>query len=225
MFTVIWRSLALYSLLILAVRLMGKRQLGQLEVSEFVVTMFLANLATVPLESAEISIFTGVIPILLVLGTELLIAWLTTRSVLFRRIFCGKPVILIDNGKILMENLRKNRINLDELTMQLREKEIFDLREVKFAILETNGQISALIYAKNRPASAAEAGQKVKDTELPVTLISDGKLLEQNLPLIGKDRHWAEAQLRQRNCSLKEVLLMTSDIKNNIQFIKRESRK
>ena len=225
MFTVIWRSVALYTLLILAVRLMGKRQLGQLEVSEFVVTMLLANLATIPMENTEISVFTGVIPILLVLGTELLISWLTTRSIFFRKLFCGKPVILIDNGKILMDNLRKNRINLDELTMQLREKEIFDLSQVKFAILETNGQVSVMVYARHRPASAADAGQKVKESELPVTLISDGVLLEQNLPLIGKDRSWIASQLQQRNCSLQEVILMTSDAGNHVFFAKRESGK
>lgn len=225
MFTVIWRSVVLYSLLILAVRLMGKRQLGQLEVSEFVVTMFLANLATIPMEDAEISVFSGIIPILSVLGTELFIAWLTTRSIFFRRVFCGKPVILIDNGKILMENLRKSRINLDELTMQLREKEIFDLQQVKYAILETNGQVSVLVYAKYQPVTAKDAGQKAEETELPVTLISDGKLLEKNLPLIRKDRHWLEAQLRQRSCRPEQVLLMTSDIKNNICFIKRETGK
>ena len=225
MFTVIWRSVALYSLLILAVRLMGKRQLGQLEVSEFVVTMLLANLATIPMENTEISVFSGVVPILLVLGTELLIAWLTTRSVFFRRIFCGKPAILIENGKILMDSLKKNRINLDELTMQLREKEIFDLSQVKFAILETNGQISTLVYAKYQPASAKDAGQKAEETELPVTLISDGKLLEHNLPLIGKDRHWVESELRRRNCPRKEVLLMTCDVKNNVYFARREKRK
>jgi len=221
MWTVIWRTVILYSLLILAVRLLGKRQIGQMEPSEFVVTMLLANLATIPLEESNIPISHGIVPILLVFGGELLIAWLTTCSVFFRKLFCGKPEILIDNGRISYKALKKNRVNLDELTMHLREKEIFDLSEVKFAILETNGQLSTLLYAKNRPADAKHAGIKVVDTELPITLISDGKLLRENLAVAKKNEAWLHSQLAKRNCKQADVLLMTVDVTNKIHFIKR----
>ncbi len=222
MWTTIWRTGILYSLLILAVRLLGKRQIGQMEPSEFVVTMLLANLATIPLEETDVPIWHGIVPIALVFSGELLIAWLTTCSPFFRRVFCGKPEILIDNGKICYKALKKNRVNLDELTMHLREKEIFDLSEVKFAILETNGQLSTLLYAKNRPADARSAGIKVTDTELPVTLISDGKLMRENLSVAKKSIFWVEKELKKRNCRLSQVLLMTVDSSGKIHFVKRD---
>jgi len=221
MWTMIWRTAILYSLLILSVRLLGKRQIGQMEPSEFVVTMLLANLAAIPLEETDIPIMHGIVAIALVFGGELLIAWLTTCSPFFRKLFCGKPEILIDNGKICYKALKKNRVNLDELTMQLREKEIFDLSEVKFAILETNGQLSTLLYAKDRPASARSAGIKVTDTELPITLISDGKLLRENLVVAKKTFLWVEKELAKRRCKLSEVLLMSVDAAEKIHFVKK----
>ncbi len=221
MWTMLWRTAILYSLLILAVRLLGKRQIGQMEPSEFVVTMLLANLAAIPLEETDIPILHGIVSIALVFAGELLIAWLTTCSLFFRQVFCGKPEILIDNGKLCYKALKKNRVNLDELTMQLREKEIFDLSEVKFAILETNGQLSTMLYAKNRPADAKAAGIKVEDTELPITLISDGKLLRENLAVAKKTHLWVNKELAKRSCKQADVLLMTVDAAEKIHFVKR----
>lgn len=222
MLTMIFRTMLLYALLILVVRLLGKRQLGQMEPSEFVVTMLLANLATIPMEEPDTPVTHGIVPIALVFAAEYGIAYLTLRSIFIRRLFCGKPVILIENGKISAKNLRRTRINLDELTMHLREKEIFDLSEVKFAILETNGQLSTLLYSKNMPASAKEAGIKVRETELPVTLISDGKLMQENLALTDKDESWVQTELKKRNCTQKQTLLLTVDAANRIYFVKRE---
>lgn len=222
MWEMIWKTAILYSCLVLAVRLLGKRQIGQMEPSEFVVTMLLANLATLPLEDQSIPLLHGIVPIALVFGAELLIAWLTTVSIFVRRIFCGKPAIIIENGKILYKELKKNRVNLDELTMHLREKDIFDLTEVKFAILETNGQLSTLLYAKDRPVSAKDAGQKVSDTELPITLISDGKLLRKNLTVAKKTESWLASQLQLRNCTQRDVVLFTVDAANKIFFVRRD---
>lgn len=225
MWTMIWRTVLLHAILILTVRLLGKRQIGQMEPSEFVVTMLLANLATIPMEDPDRSVFHGIIPISLVIAAEMLMAFLMLRSIRLRRLFCGKPVILIQNGKIQEKNLRSARVNLDELTMHLREQEIFDLTEVKFAILETNGQLSTMLYAKDRPASAKDAGIKVKETELPVTLISGGKLMEENLALTGHDKRWVEQELHKRNCTQTQVLLMTLDAAGKIYFVRRKDYK
>ena len=217
----IFRTLVFYALLLIVVRLLGKRQIGEMEPSEIVVTMLLANLASITIENLDMSIFFGIVPILLVFGAELLLSYLTFRSIGIRKLFCGKPVILIDNGKICEKNLRKTRINLDELTMDLRENGIFDLTTVKFAILETDGQLSTMLYAKEQPASAKDAGQRVSDTELPVTLISDGRLVRDNLHLIKRDAAWVDAQLAQRKCSMEQVLLMTVDAAGHIVFVKK----
>ena len=129
------RTLALYLVLVAALRLLGKRQVGQMEPSEFAVMMLLANLATVPVENLDMSILYGIIPIILIYGAEMLFSVLTLRSIRLRKLLCGKPVILIENGRISERNLKRTRITLDELTMHLREKGIFDLNTIKYAIL------------------------------------------------------------------------------------------
>ena len=216
------RTLALYLVLVAALRLLGKRQVGQMEPSEFAVMMLLANLATVPIENLDMSILYGIIPIILIYGAEMLFSVLTLRSIRLRKLLCGKPVILIENGRISERNLKRTRITLDELTMHLREKGIFDLNTIKYAILETNGQVSTLQFAKDMPATAKDAGQKVTDTELPITLISDGRIMHKNLPLTGYERTWLETQLRMRKALPQEVLLMTVDSAGHIIFIRKQ---
>ncbi len=223
MINILLRTGLMYSLLLLAVRLLGKRQLGEMEPSEFVVSMLLANLATIPMEEPDIPIFHGILPVALVFGAESLIAYVSLRSTGIRKFFCGKPVILIENGRISAENLRKTRVNLDELTMHLREKDIFDLSTVKFAILETNGQLSTLLYEKDQPPTAKDLGTTVEESQLPITLISDGCIMEENLSLAGKDLPWLQTELKKRNCTLKNTLLLTIDGSGKIYFVSRKS--
>ena len=191
------RTVILYSILILVIRLMGKRQLGEMEPMEFVVTMLLANLAAVPMQETGIPLLAGLIPILVVLSMELLLSVLVYHSVHARRLLCGKPVILMENGRLLQDNMKKTRITPDELTEFARMEGITDLSGVKYAILETGGQISILPYAKYKPASAKDAGVKVEDAQLPVTVISDGHVLRENLPKLGKPRAWVDEVLRE----------------------------
>ena len=216
------RTLALYLVLVAALRLLGKRQVGQMEPSEFAVMMLLANLATVPVENLDLSIFYGIVPIILIYGAEMLFSVLTLRSIRLRKLLCGKPVILIENGKISERNLKRTRITLDELTMHLREKGIFDLNTIKFAILDTNGQVSTLQFAKDMPATAKDLGQRVTETELPITLISDGRVMHNNLPLSGHDMNWLVTQLRMRKALPQEVLLMTVDSAGHMIFIRKQ---
>lgn len=218
------RTLILYLALIVGVRLLGKRQIGQMEPTEFVITMLLANLATLPLEDPDFPLLYGLGPLGLVVLGELLFSLLTLKSIKIRKLFCSKPVILMENGQICEKAMRRNRINLDELTMHLREKGIYDLETVKFAILETNGQLSTLLYARHEPPSAGDANIHVKDTELPITLISDGRILEENLILTGKDRLWLDRELERRGCQAKQVLLLTRAADGKIYFSKKEGR-
>lgn len=216
------RTFVLYIVLILTVRLMGKRQIGEMEPAEFVVTMLIANLAAIPMQDSNIPLYSGLLPILIVLGLELIIAVLSMRYIPFRHLFCGKPVILIDRGKILSQNLRRTRVTLDELTEHLREKDIFDLSTIKYAILETNGEISTLLYAANKPAPAKSVGIPVADGELPFTIISDGKLLPENLALAGLDRSWLNAQLARLKATIPKTLLLTVDRNRSIYFAAKE---
>lgn len=216
------RTVILYGLLILVIRLMGKRQIGQMEPAEFVVTMLVANLASIPMENPDMPLHAGVVPILTVLGMELILAFLSLRSLWVRKALCGKPVILIENGHILQDSMRKNRITLDELTGHLRQKDVLDLSSVQFAILETNGNLSVFPYPKERPATAKEAGIQARKQFLPLTVISDGKLIRDNLKIAGKDEAWVQRVLAQRHTTLEQTWLLTVDAGDKILFYPRE---
>ena len=216
------RTLFLYLLLILTVRLMGKRQVGQMEPSEFVVTMLVANLAAIPMQDGGIPLFSGVVPIVTILGVELLLSAASLRSIRLRKILCGKPVILIENGRILRENLKKTRVTLDELSGHLREKDVLDPRTVQYAILETNGNLSVFPYPKEKPASAKESGIQVKQQFLPITIVSDGHLLKDNLALAGKDQVWLQRVLREHRTTLKNTWLLTVDKADRILWFSKE---
>ena len=206
------RTMILYTILIVVIRLMGKRQLGEMEPMEFVVTMLLANLAAVPMQETGIPLLSGLIPILVVLSMELLLSVLVYHSVGARRLLCGKPVILMEHGRLLP----------DELTEFLRIEGITDLASVKYAILETSGQVSVLPYAKFKPASAKAAGVQVEDTNLPVTVISDGQVLAENLPKLGKNRAWVDDVLRDYACRAKDVYLLSCEPGGKLYFCRKE---
>ncbi len=216
------RTIVLYLILILVVRLMGKRQVGQMEPSEFVVTMLVANLAAIPMQDGGISLFSGLVPILTVLGVELVLAVLSMRWLPMRRLLCGKPVILVENGHISQENLRRTRVTLDELTAHLREKGVLDPSTVQYAILETDGSLSVFPYPKHVPASASDAGVRVSKQYLPVTLVSDGRMILDNLEKAGVDPEWVMRTVQDRGAEVESTWLLTLDGGGNILFYPKE---
>ena len=205
------RTILLYLVLIFSVRLMGKRQIGQMEASEFVVTMLVANLASIPMQDAAIPLYSGLVPILTVLGLELALSGLILHSVPIRRFFCGKPVILIDNGKILQDNLRKTRVTLDELIGHLREKDVLDITAVRYAILETDGNLSVFPYPKEG-----------KGENLPITLVEDGYVSPENLEKAGKNVSFLEKTLKKHKATRETTFLLTVDEADRVVFIRKE---
>ena len=216
------RTIVLYLVLIAVIRLMGKRQIGQMEPAEFVVTMLVAHLASIPMQDGGIPLYSGLVPILTVLGVELVLSALSMRSVKLRRLLCGKPVILIENGRILQKHLRSTRVTMDELTELLREKDVLDLKSVQYAILETNGNLSVFPYPKFQPPSAMAAGVEVRPQHLPYTIISDGYLYEDNLQLSGKDSHWLKSTLQQQGADIASTWLLTVDAAGHVFWAKKE---
>ena len=147
---------------------------------------------------------------------------LSLKSSKVRKLLCGKPVILIENGKVLQNNLKKTRITLDELSGHLREKDVLDITAVQFAILETNGNLSVFPYPKEKPASARDAGIQARVQYMPITIVSDGKLLAENLHIAGKDRAWLDKILQQKNTAQQDTFLLTVDKQDNIIFYPKE---
>lgn len=206
------RTVILYILIITGVRLMGKRQVGELEPSELVVSLLLADLAAVPMQDFGIPLLTGIIPIFTLLSMTMILSVLTMKNTRFRVLMCGKPSVVVHNGVLVQREMQRNRYTVDELFEELRMKGYTDLTRIKYAILETNGQLSVLPYAACQPPDATQLSVRTQESGLPVILISDGRLMEQNLLSTGHDRHWLDKQLRKHNCpSPADVFLMTVD--------------
>lgn len=216
------RTILLYLVLIVVIRLMGKRQIGEMEPAEFVVTMLVANLAAIPMQDGGIPLYSGLVPILTVLGVELILSGLSLRSLKFRRALCGKPVILIENGNILRENLKKTRVTMDELTELLRQNNVLRPETVQFAILETNGNLSVFPYPQYKPAMAKDVGIEPKMQRLPYTIIGDGVVYRENLRLIGKDETWLHGILSEKNTTVSQTLLLMVDGAEHIYWQAKE---
>ena len=219
-----FRALILYIALIIVVRLMGKRQVGEMEPVELVVAMLIADLAAVPMQDTGITLFAGLVPIFTILAAEILLSALIFRSTKLQKLLCGKPVILIQNGKFLYPNMKKTRVSVNELTAYLRENGVLDPTVVKYAILETDGSISVIRHTKYEPATAKDAGVKVEDAELPIAVIINGTWQEENLHLSGFTRHWVEQQLKHHNCTPEDVLML-SVISSGVAYFARKDAK
>ena len=219
------RTIFLYLILIAVVRIMGKRQIGEMEASEFVVTMLVANLAAIPMQDGGIPLYSGLVPILTVLGVELVLSSLSLRSIRLRRLLCGKPVILIENGRVLQENLRSTRVTMDELMGHLREKDVLEVETVQYAILETNGNLSVFPFPREMPPSAKELGITPKDRFLPVTIIEDGYLFRENLRRAGKDEAWVRAVLAEYRAGIAGTWLLTVDKGGHVVWLGKEGKK
>ena len=206
------RTIILYILIIAGIRLMGKRQVGELEPTELVLSLLIADLAAVPMQDFGIPLLTGVIPILTLLSMTMIFSVLTMRFVRFRILMCGKPSIVVHNGIPDQKEMQRNRFTLDELFEELRMNGHTDLSKIKYAILETNGQLSVLPYASQKPPSAEQMSVTTRESGLPVILISDGRVLENNLKTSGHDLNWLDIQVKKHSCSSPDhIFLMTVD--------------
>ncbi|MBE7003627.1 MAG: DUF421 domain-containing protein [Ruminococcaceae bacterium] len=213
MATAFIRTIILYFLLIVGIRVLGKRQIGELEPIELVMALLISDLAAVPMQDFGIPLINGVVPIVTLLALSMLLSFFSMRSIRFRRLICGNPTTLIRDGVIQQDALRRNRFTLDELIEELRAQGVTNLDAVKYAVLETNGQLSVLLRPEESPATPRQLGRPVKDdVYLPTVLVNDGRVLKNALADRGLDAAWLERTLHERGFrSAREVLLLTVD--------------
>lgn len=226
MTTAFFRTVILYLLLMVGLRLMGKRQIGELEPSELVLTLIISDLAAVPMQDFGIPLVNGVFPIIILLCLSMILSFVNLKSVRFRSILCGKPAIIIREGRLVQQNMNKTRLTIDELYEQLRSQGVTDLKSVKYAILETNGKISVLPYTQESPVTPKILGVQVQDeTLLPILLINDGRIMSDNLRVSGRDMRWLEQQLRSRKLSSpRQVFLLTVDETGTVECVVKEGK-
>jgi len=206
------RTIILYILVMVAIRLMGKRQVGQLEPSELVLALLIADIAAVPMQEYGTPMAAGVVPIITLVCLAMIVSVLNVKSVRFRDLMCGTPSIIIRSGKLNEKEMGKNRYTLDELSEQLRQHGVTDFTQVQYAILETSGQLSVLLKAEEQPVTAKQMKVPKKEPGLPVTIIEDGKIMGENLEKRGLDRAWLEQVMAQYKVShAQEIFLLTVD--------------
>ncbi|MEG1789365.1 MAG: DUF421 domain-containing protein [Oscillospiraceae bacterium] len=223
---IIIRTLIIYFALVLSMRLMGKRQLGELELPELIVAVLIADLAAHPLQDIGIPLMNGLIPIVVLFCCEVLISGATMKSSLLRSMMFGKPCFLVRKGVIDQQEMQKNRFTLDELTEELRSMSITDISRLEYAVLETDGTLSTLLFPSERPATVRDLGIKVSDKGYPVMLINDGKVIAKNLRVMGRDESWLKKELTRRGFSSPdEVYVMMLDDENNVYFAPKEAGK
>ena len=227
MTTAFIRTIILYLLLITGIRLMGKRQVGELEPTELVLAMLLSDLAAVPMQDFGLPLLYGVVPIVTLLCITMLLSMTAMRSPRLRELLCGKPSIVVKDGKLRQREMKKVRITVDELIEELRLKGVPDISSVKYAILETSGQLSVLLRADVQPATPKQMGLKVDDDVfLPVIIIDNGRLMGKNLQKMGLDDKWLQKQLKAHKAHrVQDVFLMTVDRGGSVVLAKKESVK
>ena len=221
----IFRTLIMYITLLAAMRLLGKRQLGELELSEFVVAALIADMASHPLQDIGIPLINGLVPVLTLFCCEMLVSGAALKSLFLRKLLFGKPSLLIRRGQIDQSELRRNHFTLDELTQELRSQGVTDLSKVEYGILETDGTLSVILYPSEAPPSAAMLGLTAEDGGYPFVVISDGRVLEDNLRRSGHDMTWLRGQLAQRGVkNARQVFLLSVNAAGQIYYCAKEKK-
>ena len=205
MITAFVRTIILYFLIVVGMRLMGKRQIGELEPSELVLTMMISDLAAVPMQDFGIPL-------------------LSVHSLRLRALICGTPTVLIRGGKLQQDAMRKNRFTIDELMEELREQGVTRIEDVKYAVLENSGQLTVFPWTAQQPPTAEQLGLGLEDdVTLPMVIINDGRVIHRNLTACGRDENWLRKQLsREKASSPREIFLLTLDEQGQVFCVRKE---
>lgn len=206
------RVVTLYLTVMIALRVMGKREIGQLSVFDFVVSVMIAELSTMPMEDTSIPFYLAPLAIAILVALQIIVAVVQLKNHRFRHWVDGEPSVLIEHGQIQDKEMKKTRYTLSDLMMQLREKGVGNVADVEFAILETSGQLSVLRKAEKRPLTPEDVGKRVAPETIPMPLIADGELISKTLQILKRDGQWVAEQLRRRGYArIEDVFYATID--------------
>lgn len=217
-----FRAIVLYIIVLIVMRMMGKREIGQLQPFELAIAIMIADLASIPMTDTGIPITNGIIPILGLLIMHLLISIISMKSSIARGIISGKPAILIYRGKINEQALRKERFTINELQERLRDNNIFNLGDVEYAILETSGQINVIQKPNKRNAIPEDFGIEPEYEGISYDLVIDGVIMYDNLKILNKDYTWLKAQIRKFGYTPEKALIATIDGKGQFYCQRKE---
>ena len=218
------RTIVLYLLVLLVMRLMGKREIGQLQPFELVISIMIADLASIPMSDVGVPIFNGIIPILGLLVMHLLISFFNLKSIKFRGVICGKPSILIYRGKIDEKVMKKERYTINELQERLRGKDVFNIGDVEYAILETSGEINVILKPEKRNPTLSDLNIKAQYEGIAYDLVLDGVIQYENLKKLNKDYSWLKGQVKKFGFNPEQALVVTIDADGQIYCQQKEGK-
>ena len=210
-----FRAIVLYIVVLVVMRFMGKREIGQLQPFELAISIMIADLASIPMASTGVPISNGIVPIMGLLVMHLLISLINLKSIKLREIICGKPRILIYRGKIQEKALIKERFTINELEERIRSQNVNNLGDVEYAILETSGQITVIEKPNKRNTIPEDFGIMPEYEGIAYDLVIDGKIMKQNLKILGKNYNWLKKEVNKFGMEPENALVVTIDGKGN----------
>ncbi len=216
------RTIILYLIIIFSMKMMGKRQISDLQTSELVITIMISNIAAIPMEDSAQPLLGSLIPIAVLICCEIFVSYMMMKNSKIRQLICGKPVIVISEGKIQQEALKYLRLSTEDLFEQLRQSDIFSLEDVWFAIMETNGNLSVLKRSGKQPPDAETLGVDAPREKFDAVVVSDGIISEFSLSVCGLNKNWLEKTLKSEKVRLKDIFMMTANTSKEFSIIKKE---
>ena len=219
------RTVLIYLCVLFAMQLMGKRQLGELQPEELVSTILISNLASISIESEEVPVTASLIPLFLIAALELLGSILSFQSQKFFNLMSGRPKTVILDGQIDQNALRTLRLTTADLMEALRGKDVFDPRDVSYAVVETNGSLSVALRPEREPATLSDLALKVQHSQATIPFVLDGQVLDDNLHWCGKDHAWLERTAQANTLLVEEILLLIGNDTEDYFLLKKEPRR
>lgn len=222
---VMLRGLIVYITVILSVRLMGKRQIGELQPSELVTTFLLSEVASMPLQNKDISLFTCLVLIFMIVSLEIIFSVIAVKSDTFRRLLQGSSALVIKDGRLLQHKLKEIRYSIDDLIEGLRLKDVFDISQVKYAYVETNGSLSIELKDKYRPVTPDDLKLNIAEQPITCLVVSDGSPVEANFDLSGMTQQRLEKIIKKEGYNMKDIFIMTADKSGRYRIIPKEDKR
>ncbi len=223
MFVTLIRTVILYILAIVSIRVMGKRQIGELQPSDLVVTLLISQIISIPIQDTDIPLVNTVIPIFLLVGFEILTSVFNMKSIKFRYFMQGHPVVIINDGVLNQKLLQDLRFTVDDLLEALRQKDVFDISQVQYAVVETNGQISVLLKAEHDTVTREDLKLKSEPQGFKCTVVIDGKIVEDDFKICNMNKKKIINIAKKEKIEIKDIMLMTVDAAGNHTVIRKET--
>lgn len=224
MFVTLIRMVILYIVAIASVRIMGKRQIGELQPTELVITLLLSEIIAIPIQETNVPLFNTLIAVFLLVGFEIFASIFNMKSIKFRNLIQGHPLIVIDDGKIDQKLIKQLRFTVDDLLEALRQKDVFDISQVQYAIVETNGQMSVLLKPEYEPVVREDLKIKPQQTKLQCLVVADGQFISQDFNICKTNEKKLSQIIKKNKSRLDDIMLMTIDKNGNKNIIKKENK-